>query len=94
MTCNLVSEQLLKDTVDTIIALGLRDLGYKYFNLDDCWASGRQPNGEHGMMVVVAHGTLMQPHSQAVTLARATIFNRHSDRRSQAVSLRYIEAAG
>ncbi|CAI4880383.1 AHL_G0017770.mRNA.1.CDS.1 [Saccharomyces cerevisiae] len=36
-----VSEQLLLDTADRISDLGLKDMGYKYVILDDCWSSGR-----------------------------------------------------
>ena len=34
--CN-ITEGLIKQTTDKIIALGLDKLGYKYVNLDDCW---------------------------------------------------------
>jgi len=33
-----ISEVLIKDSVDKIKALGLDQIGYKYVNLDDCWA--------------------------------------------------------
>lgn len=39
-----VSEDLLLDTADKIDSLGLKDLGYKYIILDDCWSSGRSSN--------------------------------------------------
>lgn len=32
-----INEQLIKDSADTLIAVGLADLGYNYVNLDDCW---------------------------------------------------------
>ncbi|WP_225847565.1 NPCBM/NEW2 domain-containing protein [Streptomyces sp. HPF1205] len=44
--CN-VSEQLIKDTADYFVSSGLKDAGYTYVNIDDCWmthtrdASGR-----------------------------------------------------
>ncbi|PVH99353.1 glycoside hydrolase family 27 protein [Periconia macrospinosa] len=43
-----VSEELLLTTSDAIISLGLRDLGYDYVVLDDCWqdANGRDKNGK------------------------------------------------
>lgn len=34
--CN-ITENLIKQTADKIIELGLDKLGYKYVNLDDCW---------------------------------------------------------
>ena len=40
-----VSQQLLVDTADLLIRLGLRDLGYEYVLLDDCWSDGRDENG-------------------------------------------------
>jgi len=32
-----ISEQLVKDSADELIKVGLADLGYNYVNLDDCW---------------------------------------------------------
>src|SRR4051812_16190045 len=34
--CN-VDEQLIKQTADYFITSGLKDAGYKYVNIDDCW---------------------------------------------------------
>src|SRR3989454_382296 len=34
--CN-VSEQLIKETADAIVAIGMRDAGYRYVVIDDCW---------------------------------------------------------
>jgi alpha-galactosidase len=42
--CNLNQEDL-EGTVRALHSHGLIDLGYTYFNLDDCWAGGREPNG-------------------------------------------------
>ncbi|CAI4533609.1 CQS_1a_G0026880.mRNA.1.CDS.1 [Saccharomyces cerevisiae] len=42
--CN-VSEDLLLNTADRISDIGLKDLGYKYVILDDCWSSGRDADG-------------------------------------------------
>jgi len=39
-----VSEDLLLSTAKTIVDLGLRDLGYQYVILDDCWSAGRDGN--------------------------------------------------
>jgi len=36
--CN-ISEGLIRETVDSIVTLGLDKLGYQYVNLDDCWQS-------------------------------------------------------
>jgi alpha-galactosidase len=32
-----VSEQLVKDTADRMVANGMKDAGYQYVNIDDCW---------------------------------------------------------
>jgi alpha-galactosidase len=34
-----ISEDLMKETVQELIDLGLADAGYKYVNLDDCWST-------------------------------------------------------
>ena len=34
--CN-VDENLIKQTADLFVSLGLKDLGYEYINIDDCW---------------------------------------------------------
>jgi len=34
--CN-INEQLIKATADSLVSEGLKDLGYEYLNLDDCW---------------------------------------------------------
>lgn len=44
--CN-ISETLIKETADLMVSTGLRDAGYVYVNLDDCWAStSRDGQGE------------------------------------------------
>lgn len=40
-----VSEALLLDTSRKLIDLGLRDVGYNYVLLDDCWQDGRGDDG-------------------------------------------------
>lgn len=61
--CN-VTEQLLLGTADRISELGLKDVGYNYVILDDCWSGGRSSNGSlvpdlnkfpHGMKYVADH---------------------------------------
>ncbi|HEY3633135.1 MAG TPA: NPCBM/NEW2 domain-containing protein, partial [Jatrophihabitantaceae bacterium] len=43
--CNL-DEQLIEQTADTMVSSGMRDAGYQYVNLDDCWLShNRDANG-------------------------------------------------
>jgi alpha-galactosidase len=40
-----LNEDVLKQTADKMVSLGLVQLGYTYFNLDDDWAAGRNPDG-------------------------------------------------
>ncbi len=43
--CN-VSEELVKSMADAIVRSGLRDAGYVYVNIDDCWQVGRDSSGK------------------------------------------------
>jgi len=40
-----INEQLIRDTADVMVASGMRDAGYVYVNLDDCWHGSRDDNG-------------------------------------------------
>lgn len=40
-----VDEELLLTTAQNLIDYGLRDLGYSYISLDDCWSIGRNSSG-------------------------------------------------
>jgi alpha-galactosidase len=43
--CN-IDESLIRSTADSLVSTGLRDAGYKYVNIDDCWmASTRDAQG-------------------------------------------------
>lgn len=44
-----MSEDLLLETSQLLIDYGLRDLGYNYVVLDDCWSRGR---GDDGYLIV------------------------------------------
>ncbi|HEV2781598.1 MAG TPA: NPCBM/NEW2 domain-containing protein [Actinophytocola sp.] len=33
-----INETLIRDTADLFVSTGLKDAGYKYVNIDDCWA--------------------------------------------------------
>ncbi len=50
--CN-VDEKLIRETADSIVSSGMKDAGYKYVVIDDCWHGERdangfiQPNKEH-----------------------------------------------
>ena len=42
--CN-VSEQLIKEIADAMVASGMRKAGYRYINIDDCWQVSRDSAG-------------------------------------------------
>lgn len=42
--CN-IDEKLIRETADALVSSGLRDAGYTYVNLDDCWHGTRDENG-------------------------------------------------
>ena len=43
--CN-ISDTLIRETADAIVKLGLKDLGYVYINIDDCWMDKKRVNGK------------------------------------------------
>ena len=45
-----LSEELLLQTADSMVALGLRDLGYRYVSIDDYWQLGER--GEDGHLQI------------------------------------------
>jgi alpha-galactosidase len=42
--CN-VSEDLIRQTADAMVASGMKDAGYQYVVIDDCWQVSRDGNG-------------------------------------------------
>ena len=42
--CN-VNEQIVRDTTDAMVASGMRDAGYQYVVIDDCWHGPRDADG-------------------------------------------------
>ena len=40
-----INETLIKQQADAMVSSGLKDAGYQYINLDDCWQSSRDANG-------------------------------------------------
>src|SRR6201987_1443097 len=58
--CN-VSEDMIKEMADAVVKSGMKDAGYVYVNIDDCWQVSRDANANivvdpqhfpHGMKVV------------------------------------------
>lgn len=42
--CN-IDEDIIRGVADAIVSIGLRDAGYVYLNLDDCWHGERDSLG-------------------------------------------------
>jgi alpha-galactosidase len=42
--CN-VNEKVVRETADAMVSSGMRDAGYQYVVVDDCWAGDRDSNG-------------------------------------------------
>lgn len=42
--CN-VNEQLIREVADALVATGMKDAGYTYINIDDCWHGDRDSLG-------------------------------------------------
>ena len=42
--CN-VSERLIRETADAMVSSGMKDAGYQYVNIDDCWHGERDARG-------------------------------------------------
>ena len=42
--CN-VSEKLIRETADAMASNGMKDAGYTYVNIDDCWHGARDRDG-------------------------------------------------
>ena len=40
-----VSSQLIRETADAMVASGMKDAGYEYVVIDDCWQVDRDANG-------------------------------------------------
>jgi alpha-galactosidase len=45
-----VSETLLLQTAELIVDYGLKDLGYHYVILDDCWSVGRNASNNNSLV--------------------------------------------
>jgi alpha-galactosidase len=40
-----VSEQLIRETADAVVSSGMKDAGYQFVNIDDCWQVSREADG-------------------------------------------------
>jgi alpha-galactosidase len=43
--CNGLNESVVKGQADAFVSTGMKDVGYQYVNLDDCWMDGRDGSG-------------------------------------------------
>ena len=43
--CEGLNEKVVRETADTIVVNGMKDAGYQYVNLDDCWQTSRDADG-------------------------------------------------
>jgi alpha-galactosidase len=44
--CDGINEQVIKETADAMVANGMKEAGYEYIVIDDCWQVGRDTSGE------------------------------------------------
>ena len=42
-----INEELIKQTADQLVQIGLVGVGYKYLNLDDCWMQEKRDSNGH-----------------------------------------------
>jgi alpha-galactosidase len=42
-----INEDLIKQTADQLVQIGLVGVGYKYLNLDDCWMQEKRDSNGH-----------------------------------------------
>ena len=43
--CAGVNETVIREMADAMVEKGLKDVGYQYIVIDDCWQIGRDENG-------------------------------------------------
>jgi len=43
--CENINEEVIKETADAMVTSGMKDAGYEYINIDDCWQVGRDQEG-------------------------------------------------
>ncbi len=44
--CDGLNEDVVKATADAFVSSGMKDVGYEYVNMDDCWMDGRGSDGK------------------------------------------------
>ena len=43
LRCDGISAEAIKKIADRVVELGFKEAGYEYVNIDDCWATTRDP---------------------------------------------------
>src|SRR5258707_5309436 len=43
--CKGLNEKVVRETADVMVSNGMKDAGYQFVNLDDCWQIGRDAAG-------------------------------------------------
>jgi alpha-galactosidase len=43
--CKGINEKVIRETADTMVSSGMKDAGYQYVLMDDCWQTGRDEAG-------------------------------------------------
>ena len=43
--CDGINESVIREAADAMVATGMRDAGYQYIVIDDCWQVGRDKDG-------------------------------------------------
>ena len=45
--CNNYNETIIKQQAQLMVSLGLKDAGYTYMNIDDCWSLAQRDSNSH-----------------------------------------------
>jgi alpha-galactosidase len=43
--CDGINERVIRETADAMVSSGMKDAGYEYIVIDDCWQTGRDSSG-------------------------------------------------
>lgn len=62
-----IDENLIRETADALVNTGLRDAGYIYLNIDDCWHGQRDSLGFSKLMRTVSPAALQHWQNTAIT---------------------------
>jgi alpha-galactosidase len=44
--CEGISEQVIREMADALVSSGMKEAGYEYIVIDDCWQTGRDKDGQ------------------------------------------------